>query len=245
MQTIDLSVIIPIYNEGECLAENLGAVIDFLSTQELSWEVIAVNDGSSDHSPAILEEFTRNWPAFRVVSYPLNRGKGYAVKQGMLTARGGIRLFMDADLSTPLHHITEAIALIRQGYDLTMASRRLEGAHLAVRQTRLKESLGIVGNWGIRKLLGLSEYRDTQCGFKALTADLTLTIFPKLQIDRWGFDFELIALAVRGGARIRQFPITWRNRADSRVTMGAYLRTLGDLLRLKSRIIRGVDGQQA
>jgi dolichyl-phosphate beta-glucosyltransferase len=161
-----------------------------------------------------------------------NHGKGWVVRQGMLAAKGNLRLFMDADNSTSVDQFNKMIPYFREGYEVVIGSRDIPGAKLMPPQPFYKRLLGDIGNLIIQALL-LKGIWDTQCGFKCFTEEAALRIFRIARINRWGFDVEVLALAKEFGFRIKEIPVTWINDTRSGVGLKVYLQTLFDVLRIR------------
>lgn len=238
---IRLSVVIPAYNEERRLGETLDDVLTYLASQTYVAEVIVVDDGSADRTGDVARgKGGKNVPV-RVVHHPdgRNHGKGAAVRRGMLAATGRYRLFMDADNSTTVDHVETFWPFFEEGYDIVIGSRDVEGAVVAVHQPWYKEAAGDFGNVIVR-LLAVPGILDTQAGFKLLKAKVVEDIFPRLVVDRWGFDIEILAVAREKGYRIKEAPITWLNNPDSKVTLASYLEVLGDVWRVRRNLQRGL-----
>jgi glycosyltransferase involved in cell wall biosynthesis len=169
-QNIYLSVIIPCYNEGKRLGRNLLEIERYLRARNLTHEILVVVDGALDDTAAVARSYKNAVANLHIIEYPENRGKGYAVRQGLLRAQGDLRLFLDADGSTAITHLDAFLPEFAKGYEVVMGSRRIEGAYIQVHQPRYREFMGNMGNWLLRLVLGLWNYPDTQCGFKMLTA---------------------------------------------------------------------------
>lgn len=227
-----LSVIIPAYNETSRLPLTLVDIDRHLSTKDYSYEIIVVNDGSSDDTQEVAQKFTKLIPNLRVIGYSDNQGKGNAVKLGMLEAKGRYRLFDDSDNSTAIDHFDKMIPLLKEGYDIVIGSRDAEGAQMHPPQSFLKRILGNMGNLFIQTLL-LPGIWDTQCGFKVFTEESAMRIFPQQKIKRWGFDIEALALAKRMGYRIKEIPVYWVNDAESKVKPLAYFQVLFETVKVR------------
>lgn len=234
---VHLSVIIPAYNEAERLPRTLEAVLAYLDAQDYRSEVLVVDDGSRDDTTRV----AREWPAsprvpLRVLAHPdgRNHGKGAAVRLGMAAATGAYRVFMDADNSTTLDHMERFWPYFAEGYDVVIGSRDIAGADVVIHQPWYKELGGRVGNLIIR-LLAVPGIHDTQAGFKAFTARCIEDILPRLTIERWGFDVELLVAARCRGFRVAEVPIIWRNHHASTVPPGAYLEVLGEVWRVRGQ----------
>jgi dolichyl-phosphate beta-glucosyltransferase len=237
-----LSVIIPCYNEGKVIERNLVEIGRYLGGKNITYEILVIVDGSPDGTVGMVKKCQPEVKNLRIMEYPENRGKGYAVRQGLLRATGELRLFLDADGSTAITHLETFLPEFARGYDVVIGSRRLKGAHIQVHQPRYREITGNMGNWLIRLVLGLWDYRDTQCGFKMLTAKAAQQLASRMVVDRFGFDFELIALAQRAGFATRQMPVRWVNWVESSVTStgpNGFIQVLLDLFMTKWRLMTG------
>ncbi len=235
-----LSVIIPAFNEEVRLPETLRQVIEYLSCRQYSSEVLVVDDGSTDATARIVQQWPQVSVPVRLTLHPdkANHGKGAAVRRGILEASGAYRLFMDADNSTTIDQIERFWPLFDRGFDLLIGSRRTEGALVAVHQPIHKELAGRLGNWFIR-LAAVPGIADTQAGFKMFSRRCAETIFPRLTIDRWGYDVEILVLARKLELRFREVPITWIDSAGSKVRLKTYLQVLGEVCRIRWNLMRG------
>lgn len=232
-----LSVIIPAYNEAKRLPATLLDIDRHLGEVDFEYEIIVVDNNSSDATREIAERFSSCVPELSVIECK-TQGKGAAVQKGMLEAKGKIRLFMDADNSTSLEHFFKMQHYFNEGYDVVIGSRSIEGAKKVPPQPWYKT---LLGNGGIQltKALVLSEVHDTQCGFKAFTQDAAVSIFPHLTIRGWLFDVEALMLAKKIGYTIREVPVTWVNSFDSRVSLMGYARSLRDIFSIKWGMLTG------
>lgn len=236
-----LSVIIPAYNEELRLPQTLKRSIEYLESQPYGSEIIVVNDGSSDGTERVVREYCGNGIPLRLLRHPdgANHGKGASVRRGMLEACGEYRLFMDADNSTTLDHVDRFWPAFESGYNVAIGSRALKDSVIKVRQTRIKEIAGRIGNRIIQRL-AVPGILDTQAGFKMLTAEKADIIFPRLTIERWGYDIEMLAIARFHNCRICEIPITWFNSVGSKVSMGSYLQVLTEVLKIRRNIRAGL-----
>jgi dolichyl-phosphate beta-glucosyltransferase len=226
-----LTVIIPCYNERERLSPSLKTIRSFLNTQPFDAEIIVVDDGSTDDTVGVAHAEA----AVRVLRYEVNRGKGYAVRQGVREARGQAILFTDADLSTPIDELNKLLPMLERGCDIAIGSRALDRSLVERRQAWWREWAGRCFNGLARMLTGL-ETRDSQCGFKLIAGTAARQIFPRLTIDRWAFDVEMLVAARRLGYSVCETPVRWRNCPNSKVhVMRDLARTLGDLVRIRRR----------
>jgi dolichyl-phosphate beta-glucosyltransferase len=239
MSKVYLSVIIPAYNEEKRIAKTLFSIDHYLSGQDYSYEIIVVDDGSTDKTVSIIQNLTHLVKNLRVINSQPNHGKGYVVRLGMLEAKGQYRLFMDADNSTSIEHLEKMWPYFEQGYQVVIGSRDRKdvvGAKQAVPQSFLKRQLGNLGNLLIQ-LVAVPGVWDTQCGFKAFTAKAAKDIFSRCQINRWGFDIEALALARRLKYKIAIIPVYWINDPHSHVNWKGYLRTFWELFKIKWNLI--------
>jgi dolichyl-phosphate beta-glucosyltransferase len=230
-----ISVIVPAYNESERLLPTLKSMREYFDSANEEYEVIVVDDGSLDGTADDTEAVARDWSQLRVLRQTPNRGKGAAVRWGMLAAKGEIRLFSDADLSTPIEELEKLRATIGGEVQVAIASRAVKGRQIVVHQPGLREMMGKVYNL-LLQLIVLPGIHDSQCGFKLFTAEAAEKCFEPLQTERFGFDAEVLLRARRAGWKIAEVPVRWSHREDSRVSairdsVGVFL----DLLRLRFR----------
>ncbi|TSC73004.1 MAG: dolichyl-phosphate beta-glucosyltransferase [Parcubacteria group bacterium Gr01-1014_38] len=238
---IHLSVVIPAYNEERRLPRTLDDVLGYLGSQTYASEVIVVDDGSTDRTGDVARTKDGGRIPVRVTRHPggRNHGKGAAVRRGMLAAHGRYRLFMDADNSTTVDHVGRFWSFFEEGYDIVIGSRDVEGAVVAVHQPWYKEVAGNIGNVIIRSLAVPGIY-DTQAGFKVFKANVVKDVFPRLTIDRFGFDVEILAVARHHGYRIKETPITWINDPESKVTWTTYFEVLSEVWRVRRNLRAGL-----
>jgi dolichyl-phosphate beta-glucosyltransferase len=237
-----LSFLIPAYNESARLGATLGQVLAYLCAQPYGSEVLVIDDGSSDNTVAVAEEYFATHQgrvATRVISYAPNRGKGYAVRQGLLAAKGAVAIFSDADLSTPIEEIPTLLEPILGGdCDVVFGSRALQGSIIGQHQPWLREASGRFFNRMVRMATGLA-YADTQCGFKAFRLDVCCPVVEGARLDRFGFDVELLFLAHRAGLRLREQAVRWNDAAGSKVGMLSGLHGFRELWELRQHYRRG------
>ena len=237
-EDVYLSVIVPAYNEAERLPKTLKRFNDYLTAIGFTYEILVALDGPSDRTREVLREMRREIPHLKVINRPVNHGKGFTVKEGMLRAAGRIRLFTDADNSTDIAHFEKMIPLFNEGYDLVIASRNSKdapNAEEAVPQAWYKRWTGRVGNL-IVQLFAVPGIWDTQCGFKAFRAEVAVRIFSDTKIEGWGFDIEVLALARAFNYKIGIIPARWVNDPRSHVRWFDYLRVLGDTFRVRGNL---------
>jgi dolichyl-phosphate beta-glucosyltransferase len=238
-EAVFLSVIIPAYNEEERLPHTLQAVLAYLNKQNYTWEVAVVDDGSRDRTAELVKEFSAREPRVYLLQYGGNRGKGYAVRFGLLHTQGQYRLFMDADNSTTIDHFAKFRPLFDQGFDAVIGSRDVAGADIATHQTWWKEKLGDLGNLWIQ-LWAVPGIKDTQAGFKVFRDYVVRDVFPYLTIDRWGFDVEALAVTRAKGYTISEQPIRWVNDPNSKVSGSAYLQVLREVVQVRLNLWRHI-----
>jgi len=212
------SVVIPCFNEAARIGQTLRLTLDYLVTHAPESELIVVNDGSTDTTGTETREgFDETKIETRLLENFPNRGKGAAVREGLLAAQKPIGLFFDADLSTPLDEIPKVIEPIANGdLDIAFGSRALDRSLIGIRQPWRREYGGRVFNFLVRIVTGLP-FWDTQCGFKAFRLDICRPILEAARIDGFAFDVELLVLAQRAGLRIREIPVRWNHAEGSKV----------------------------
>ena len=228
-----LSVIIPAYNEEKRITSTLVSIRNYLSKQNYDWEVLVVSDGSKDNTAEIVGNFARQDLGFKLIANEKNHGKGYVVKQGLLEAKGDFRLFTDADNSTTIDHLEKFWPWFKEGYDIVIGSIEIEGAKIFEKAQWYRRWLGRFSKYLIRFMTGLWEIHDTQRGFKLFTAKAAMEIFPKIKINRFGFDFEVLALAKKKGYKIKEVAVVWSNPGESKVTLKSYIATLKELIKVR------------
>ncbi len=235
MQYMYLSVIIPAYNEAKRIGTTLHAVCSWLAVQSFDWEVVVVDNRSTDATADVVRGVIHQFRNVRLLQEK-RAGKGYAVTTGMLFGAGEIRLFMDADNSTSIDHFTKMLPLLEQGVDIVIGSLAVKGATV-VRggsEPLWRQALGKAGNLWIQ-FWAVPGIWDTQRGFKAFTAKATQEIFTRLAIFGWGFDVDVLACARQRGFRIAEIPVTWNNPPETRVNIWAYPKVLLDTVKVGFR----------
>jgi dolichyl-phosphate beta-glucosyltransferase len=213
---ITYSIVIPAYNEGARLGATLEKVLGYVRAQGWNAEVIVVNDGSRDNTAELVRGLAEQDPRLRLVENPGNHGKGYSVRNGMLSAVGEVVVFSDADLSSPIEEMPKLLAALAVGADIAIGSRWLRAELQTRRQSRHRQVFGRVFNLLLRIILGL-KFKDTQCGFKAFTRRAAQTILPLQHIERWGFDPEILFLARKFGFRVEEVAVLWGHSGDTRI----------------------------
>ncbi len=236
-----LSVVVPLYQEAHCLGEHVGQMVADLATLGDDYELLLVDDGSLDDTLMVAQQAARRHPGVRVLRHSPNEGKGYTVRQGVLASLGAQVLLCDADLSTPISEVGRLReAALEAGAEVAIGSRALARSRLLQRQPWPREALGRLGNLVIRAVSpSLRDLRDTQCGFKLFSGPLARRVFAATRVRRWGFDFEVLTIAVGMGATVVEVPVSWSHDAHSKVRASDYLRTLADLARVRTRELAG------
>jgi|HubBroStandDraft_3_1064219.scaffolds.fasta_scaffold16989_2 dolichyl-phosphate beta-glucosyltransferase len=232
--TVELSVVVPAYNEARRLGPGLRRASDYLAGRGIAHELLVVDDGSRDQTVAVAEGF----PGVRVLRHERNRGKGAAVRTGVLASRGERVLVSDADFSTPIEELEKLEPRLAEA-ELVVGSRGVAGADVRQHQPAYRELMGKTFNRLVR-LLGIRGLRDTQCGFKLVRGDVGRSLCAELTIEGFAYDVELIWLAQRRGYRVIETGVVWSNSADSRVDpLFSSLAMIRDVLRIRFRHRRG------
>jgi dolichyl-phosphate beta-glucosyltransferase len=214
------SIVIPAFNESDRMITPLTKVLDFTAANADAFEVIVIDDGSSDDTARVAEDRLSSRPSItaNVIRYETNRGKGFAVKTGLMAAEGDVALISDADLSTPIEEMSKLIDPIRSGeFDVTFGSRALDRSLIGTHQPWQREQGGRVVNLMIRTLSGL-DFADTQCGFKAFNMAKFRPLLDVMTIDRFGFDVEFLYVAKLHGLRLAEIPVRWNDVEGSKVS---------------------------
>lgn len=234
-----LSVIIPAYNEEKRIATTLQSINEYLQKQSYDYEILVLVDGAKDNTAQVVRDLETNMPNARLIDNKENKGKGGVVRQGMLEATGDVRMFMDADNSTTVDHIEKFLPYFEQGYDVVIGSRRIEGSNIAVHQPFIRDFLGGVFRFIVHTIVPLG-VTDSQCGFKAFSAQATEKIFPKQTIMRWAFDVEILALARKHKMKIKEMPVKWINNGESTVKLSGMIHMLLEIIQVRLNLWTGV-----
>jgi len=238
------SIVIPAFNESARILATLQSVAACIRERGWRAEVIVVNDGSSDSTAGLVQAFARNAPEFRLIENPGNRGKGYSVRAGMLQALGEVVLFTDSDLSAPIEEAERLFAAIAQGADIAIGSRWLESGRQTHRQPLYRQFFGRCFNAVTRAVMGLP-FADTQCGIKAFTRAAAQTVFQLQTIERWGFDPEILFIALKRGLRVVEVPVSWAHDDRSRISyLRDGLKMLEEIAIIRWNALRGRYGKQ-
>jgi len=232
-----LSVIIPAYNEEKRISNTLREIDKYLRQQPYEYEILVVNDGSKDATAQTVRTMEPEIKGLRLIDNEVNKGKGGVVRQGLLAAIGEARLFMDADNSTSVDQVEKMWPEFEKGFDVVIGSRDIKGAVLDPPQPWKRIILGDIFNLVVQIILGLWGIKDTQCGFKALSAKAVNRIMPQCKIDRWAFDPEILILARGMGFKIKQIPVHWINDPDSKVKLKGAIRMLREVAEIRWNLI--------
>jgi dolichyl-phosphate beta-glucosyltransferase len=232
---VHLSFVIPAYNESRRIGETLAKALAYFKKQDYDWEILVVDDGSTDGTAAFVR---RSFPDVRVIEYTQNRGKGHAVRTGMLAAEGDYRVFSDADGSTPVEELEKLWPHFEDGADIVIGSRTVPEADVQVRQAWYRQTMGRIFNVFVQ-LLAIKGFPDTQCGFKGFTRAAVGDVFPRMAIQGFGFDAEALFIARKHGLRIDQVGVRWLNSPASSVNaVRDSARMLCELVRIRLRDMR-------
>ena len=236
------SIVIPAFNESARIRATLEKISACAADRGWNVEIIVVNDGSTDATAEIVRDCAANHHHLRLIENPGNRGKGYSVRNGMLHAQGEVLLFSDADLSSPITEASKLFESISAGADIAIGSRWLKPELQTQRQPARRQLFGRIFNLLLRLVLGL-QFKDTQCGFKAFTRHAAAVVFRLQNVERWGFDPELLYIAKHFGLRVVEVPVIWAHRA------GTHIHPLRDGLRMFREVLRvrwnGFSGKYA
>lgn len=235
-----ISIVIPAYNEEQRLPKTLQALKTFVADERAEWEIIevlVVNDGSTDQTAAVVQEYSRQFSLVRLISLFPNQGKGAAVHAGFKESTGDLILVADADMATPWEELFKLFPSTAKS-DMVMGSRGLVHSHIERRQHWIRQNMGKTFNKILKLLVGLP-YQDTQCGFKLLRNDEVFRseILPRLQVQRFAWDVELIVLLLRRNKIVTEVPIRWRHQDHSHVhIVRDSLEMLWTVIKLKLRL---------
>ncbi|WP_069813873.1 dolichyl-phosphate beta-glucosyltransferase [Streptomyces sp. TP-A0874] len=232
-------MIIPAYNEERRLRPGIDEVCRYLRdaarpANSPRWEVIVVDDGSTDGTAAIAEEAAADEPRIRILRAPVNRGKGHAVRIGVRASRGRRVLFCDADQATPIEELALLDRRLDEGFAVAIGSRARPDSRVQARQHPARELLGKAGNQIIRAL-AVPGVRDTQCGFKLFDGEKARTAFSRARTDGWGFDVEILRIFHENGWPIAEVPVRWSHRPGSKVGALDYAKVLAEVVRVRLR----------
>jgi glycosyltransferase involved in cell wall biosynthesis len=233
-----VSIVVPAFNEAARIGNSITKIDAFMRRSPSVFELIVVDDGSTDQTAEIVER--SKTPRLRLVQNDGNRGKGYTVRHGVLSASGKYVLFTDADLSAPIEELEKLLDVaLKEHADVVIGSRALDAKYIEKHQSRLRELSGKTFNAMVRLLLGL-QLHDTQCGFKLFDREKSRSVFEQQTTNGFGFDPEILFLAKRKGLKIRETPVRWSHAEGSKVNVFRDgLRMLLDLIRIRWNAIIG------
>ncbi len=232
-----LSVIIPTYNEEKRLPKTLAEIDKYLKNQAYHYEIIVVNDGSKDRTVEVVRSRTLNIKNLKLIDNKENRGKGDAVRRGMLEAKGKYRLFTDADNSTSIDQVEKMWPEFKSGFSVIIGSRDVRGAILDPPQPYFRRFTGEAFKLFRKLIVGLWKIQDTQCGFKCFTKEAAEKIFPKCKINRFAFDPEILIISKKLGYKIKEVPVYWKNDPESKVKLKSIFKMALDLIKIRWNII--------
>lgn len=240
---MSISIVLPAYNEAHRILPSLEKIFAYCRQNEPDFEVIVVDDGSTDGTARVVAERFGTQAELRILRYEPNRGKGYAVRWGVRQARKEWVLFSDADLSTPIEELAKMRPLMSEGFDIIIGSRAHPHAQILRRQRWFRELAGKLFNVFVRLVVGLP-FHDTQCGFKLFRRERMREVFDLCVVDRFAFDVELLAVAVALGRRVAEVPVVWENSPQSTVSLWRGLEAYTELLRIRRRA-RAIESERA
>jgi len=233
-----MTVVIPTYNEERRIAGSVRAIYAYMSRTARTFDVLVSDDGSTDRTGLVVSRLAQDGVPVRFLPAPQHRGKGWAVRRGVMAAVGDLILITDADLSTPISEVSRLLDAINSGADIAIGSRGVAGSRLVVRQPLYREYLGRMFNCFVRTLL-LPTIRDTQCGFKLMRGEVARALFSQCTVDGFACDVEVLALAARAGFAVAEVPVAWAHDADTKVSLARdSCRMLWDLVRISARMWR-------
>lgn len=213
-----LSLIVPAFNEAERISQSLLTISEYLVRFEPDSEIVIVDDGSADDTFEVVRGAAIDLPIpVRLLRYEENRGKGYALKVGFAAARGCKLLFSDADLSTPIEEAAQLLPLLDNGCDLVIGSRKMQGADIQIHQPWLRENMGKVFTWLVRRWI--ADVSDVTCGFKAFNRDAGKKLFERVRVYDWSFDAEILHMAQRAAYCTKEVPVRWEDREGTKVRL--------------------------
>lgn len=237
-----ISIIIPAYNEEKLIEDTLRQVTEFFETKPYSYEVLVVDDGSRDRTVELVRGFgasTRGFP-IQVLENVRNRGKGFSVRKGFRAATGEYACFSDADLSTPIVDIDKLLKWLEDGFDVAIGSRALKDSKVDLHQPWWREIMGKTFNKFVQ-VVAIKGIKDTQCGFKCFSRKAYSEVFKRQSIDGFGFDVEALFIARKLGFKIKEVPVTWVNRIESRVNPFLHpIQMLAELVLIRFRDLMGL-----
>jgi dolichyl-phosphate beta-glucosyltransferase len=216
--SLTVSLVIPAYNEEDRIGKSLEQIFLFCNALGEPYEVIIVDDGSTDETAASISRRFGDWSQLKIVRQPERHGKGAAVQQGMLRGQGDYLFFSDADLSVPIEALPTFLTELRNHCDVAIGSRRAPGAKIEIHQLFFRELMGRIFTWLSNLILGLG-HTDATCGFKGFRREVVQELFTRQRLANWSFDSELLYLARIKKYRVIEIPVTWRNDQATKVRL--------------------------
>jgi len=234
-----VSLVIPAYNEESRLEPTLRDSLAWFQARRIAFEIIVVDDGSTDGTSTLVLGLARQFPALRLIRLPSNHGKGFAVRTGILNANGVLVLFADADGATPIAEFERLETAIRDGADVAIGSRALREGDVRVQARFYRRLMGRTFH-RLVSLLAVRGFHDTQCGFKLFRGDVAHDLFSRMRMNGFSFDVELLLMARRQGYRVREVPVNWTHQAGSRINLVTdSMRMALDLFVIRGHLVRG------
>jgi dolichyl-phosphate beta-glucosyltransferase len=234
-----LSIVVPAYNEEHRLGLTVEEAVRYLRGRRTSFELIVVDDGSTDRTSALVDGLADRFAEVRLIRLAANGGKGLAVRTGVVNARGRTVLFMDADGATPIEELERLEAAVVAGADIAIGSRAVQTEDVRVKAKLYRHLIGRTFHWFVRTL-AVRGIRDTQCGFKLFKAEAAQQIFSRMRMSGFSFDVEVLLMAQRRGFRIDEVPVNWTHRDGSKVNlMTDSLRMLRDVVVMRKHLASG------
>jgi dolichyl-phosphate beta-glucosyltransferase len=235
----DLSIVIPAYNEETRLGPTVRAAVDYFRSQGRAFELIVVDDGSQDGTSALARRLSEEMPEVSLIRLAANHGKGYAVRSGVVNARGRAVLFADADGATPFAEFQRLEAALEAGADVAIGSRAFSAQGVKVRAKLYRHVIGRVFH-ALVEMLTVRDVKDTQCGFKLFRAPVAHDLFSRMRMNGFSFDVEVLVMAKRRGYRIAEIPVNWTHQPGSKVRLTVdSLQMAADLVRIRTLCMRG------
>lgn len=238
-QELRLSVVIPMYNETARISDTVPRLLAYFATQPYRHEFVIVDDGSTDETAALARKLFSSAENVRVLEERPNRGKGSAVRAGMLAAKGKTVLFCDADLATPPGELDKFWRWLDGGYEVVIGSRKMAGANIIRHQPKWRESLGKVFTW-LTNVLATKGISDVTCGFKCFSHKAAQELFSRARLNDWSFDAEVLFIAQRLGYKIKEVPVTWHDQPGTKVRLlKDATRSIAGLAKIRLNAMRG------
>lgn len=241
----NISIIIPAFEESERIGNSINQILTYIERERIDAELIIVDDGSRDDTFDVAEKSCAQFPRIetKIIRYKENRGKGFAVRTGLIEAKGEIALFSDADLSTPIEELPKLVEPIRSDeFDVTFGSRALDRSLIGTHQPWRREQSGKIFNLIVRTLTGLP-FWDTQCGFKAFNMKKFRPLLEFMLIDRFGFDVEFLLVAFKNGLRLKEIPVQWNDAEGSKLGIKSGIYAFREVYQIRRNAKSGKYGK--